>query len=95
MGRIKRATGIYWFVGEAVGSLAVAGGQCQFPVGAFACRGGGNERADQQAAKGAKISLQQVTVHKRWLIFGLRWGLRKCLEERTDSDVLGGGGGLE
>ena len=50
----------------------------------------GNERADRQAAKGACISLQQVTVHKAVTDIWADLGLEEMPDEYSDSDVSRG-----
>ena len=53
----------------------------------------GSEHANQQAVKGAKVSLQQVTVHKTATNIWTELGLGEMPNEYSDSDVLGGGPG--
>ena len=77
-----------------MGSVAAVVGYRERPVGAGACVGvAGNEHADQQAAKGACTSLQQVTVHKAVTDIRGEVGLEEMPDEYSDSEVLGGAPG--
>ena len=50
----------------------------------------GKEQADQQAAKGARTSLQQVTVHKTITDIWANLGSEEMPDEYSDSDVFWG-----
>ena len=52
----------------------------------------GNEWADQQAAKGAKLSLQQVAVHKTVTDIWAELGFEEMPDEYSDPDVSRGSG---